>query len=298
MTTVNKRAGKLRSVVINGIDVGGAMQAQINAGYDDKLQSPADGLEIPLLDRLTEFVRGSITSQDWAHIVDLLTGTLGTYVFYERKSGVVAATGYHKHQLTNPVLHRASINLSHRGYGVLNADFECKAADETKGIEDIWAMTDSQAAPTYVAAIRSLEITACTHNSVAIHHVTGFSFSLAMELSKASHDGDVGYTAVDAELGGIPPSGTLRFQDSGITSNKLVAEALLKAAKATLVVTVKQSQGATAKTITIANVIFDTLDTSPAAGTPYTEYSLSFRVANDATTQLTLTGTNKIITIA
>ena len=150
MATVNKRAGKAQAAVINGVDNGGLMSASIQAGYDDINQTPADGLDIPLIDRQTEFVRGSISSQDWTHIIDLLTGAVGTYVFYERKSGVVAATGYILHTLTAPVIQRCGISLNHRGYGVINADFECRAADETKGITDMWAMTDSQSAPAVI----------------------------------------------------------------------------------------------------------------------------------------------------
>jgi len=301
MATVNKRAGKAQAAVINGVDAGGLMVAAIQAGFDDILQSPADGLEIPLIDRATEFVRGSINSQDWVHLVDLLTGVVGTYVFYERKSGVAVATGYIKHTLTAPVIHRCGINLTHRGYGTANADFECKPADETKGVADMWQLADTQAAPSYISAARGLEITACVHDAtLTVKHVTGLDFVIAMLMSKASQDGDVGYTAVDAELGGIPPTGTLRFQDSSVKdeSTELMAEQLLAAAAGDLVLTVKQSQGATAKTVTIANVVFDSIDTAPAAGTPYTEYSMPFRVANDADTPLTLAGTDKIITIA
>jgi len=298
MATVNKRVFKPQAVTINGVDAGGLMSAQIAAGYDNVPQSPVDGLQIPVIDRVTEFVRGSINSQDWVHLVDLLTGAVGTYVFYERKSGVAEATGYIKHTLTNPVIHRCSMSLLHRAYASVNASFECKAADETKRITDMWVPTDDQAAPTYVDAARGLEITACTHAvGGTVYHVTGLDFELAMQLLRASQDGDVGYTAVDAELGGIPPSGTLRFQDAGIASDKLLAQDLVLAAAGNLVLTVKQSQGATAKTVTIANVVFTGIDASPSADGTYTEFSLPFVVANDTGTPLTLAGDNKIITI-
>jgi len=312
MATVNNRIMKPQASVINGVDAGGTMIARIASGYDDVNQTPLDGLDIPLVDRLTEFVRGSLTCQDWVHIIDLLTGTVGTYVFYQRKSGTAVATGFIKHTITNPVIHRAALSLIHRGYGTINADFECKAADESKGISDMWGQTDDQAAPSYISAARGLEITACAHNSVDIYHTIGLDFEIAMQLMKASADGDVGYTAVDAELGGAPqtqnrafgdpggisPMGTLTFQDASITDGNILAQDLIAASAGDLVLTVKQAQGAAAKTVTIANVVFTGIDASPSADGGYTDFSMPFVVANDADTPLTLAGDNKIITIA
>jgi hypothetical protein len=65
-----------------------------------------------------------------------------------------------------------------------------------------------------------------------------------------------------------------------------------------LVVTVIQSSGASAKVITIAGVVFDSLGSNQAANAPFSDFTMPFRVANDTTTQLTLAGTNKIIAIA
>lgn len=299
MTTVNTRIMQPQAMTINTIANGGLMTLRLNAGYDNILQTPVDGLELSLIDRLTEFVRGNMTGQDWVHIIELLTGVVGTSVHYQRKSGAEEATGYIKHTITNPVIYKCNLSLQHRGYASAGADFECRAADPTKGIADIWVPLDAQAPPTYISAARGIEITACLHGALAIYHVTRLELNIEMPLIKASQDGDVGYTAVDALLSGIKASGSLTFQDAGITAAQLKAVQLIKAAKAALVLTVKLSQGATAKTLTLANVLFTSLgQDSNADSKDYDTFNLPFIIANDATTQLTLTGTNKIITIA
>lgn len=298
MATVNNRVMKPQAVTINGISAGGLVTCRLQAGYDNILQNPVDGLQVSMVDRLTEFVRGNLVSQDWIHFLELLTGTMGTYVFYERKSGAAEATGYIKHTITNPVVHRCSLNLTHRGYGTVSADFECKAADETKGILDMWTPLDSQAAPSYVSAARSLEITACAHGALSVYHVTRLSFDIVLQLIKASQDGDVGYTAVDALLVGIVPSGTLTIQDSAITTAKLKAVELITASAGDLALTVKQSQGAANKTLTIANVVFGSGEQNADVNSEYDEFNIPFMVANDPDTPLTLSGDNKIVTIA
>jgi len=299
MATVNKRIMQPQALTINAIAAGGLVRHNIDAGYDDVLQNPVDGFELAMADFLTERVRGTFTSQDWVHLIELLTGTVGTSVFYERKSGTAEATGYMKHTLNNPVIYKMSLNLQHRKYASVDGSYECRAASETEGIADLWEMLDGQATPTAVSALRALEITACTHNSVAIYHCTGLKLDIEMPLMKASNDGDVGYTAVDALLSGIKVSGTLTFQDAGIATAQLRAAVLLAAARANLALTIKQSQGATAKTLTIAGVKFTSVghDTNSDSKEP-DEFSMPFIITNNATTPLTLAGANKIITIA
>ena len=92
-------------------------------------------------------------------------------------------------------------------------------------------------------------------------------------------------------------NGSASFQDAEITSSQLKAQQLLLAAAGDLVITVLQSGGATNKVITIANVIFTSLQGSPDVNADYTSYSANFEVANDPSIPLTLDGDNKIITI-
>lgn len=299
MATVNERVGVLQASVINGVDAGGAMSARIEAGYDEIMESEPDGLEVPMSDRGVQYVRGTVVTQDWIHAVDLLTGTVGTYVFHERKSGVVPATGYIKHTITNPVIHNVKLDITKGGYGTVTFDFECRAADETKTIADMWGMLDDQAAPTYVSAARGgYRVQTALLGALSIYHVTAFSFSIKLDLVKAANDADVAYTCVDARLDGARPTGSITFQDSTITTAKLKAQDLALAARATLVVTVTQGGGATAKTITIAGVVFDSSGSNAGATVKFTDYTMPFRVTNDTTTQLTLDGTNKILVIA
>ncbi|MDH4203610.1 MAG: hypothetical protein OEV87_12060, partial [Phycisphaerae bacterium] len=155
MTTVNNRVKIIQAAVINGVDTGGAMSAQITAGYDNVVRSAPDGIGgPPIQDKEIQFVRGTLTTQDWVHMIELLTGTVGNHTFYERKSGVPEATGYIKHTIVNPVIHRVSLSMNQKGYMVLTANFECRAADETKGFSDMWTQTDSQAKPSYISAAR------------------------------------------------------------------------------------------------------------------------------------------------
>jgi len=92
MSTVNNRVGVPQAVTINGVDAGGAMQIQIDCGYDNRPQSAPDGLEVALKDKEIQYCRGRLTTQDWVEFVNLLTGAVGTYVCYERRSGMAAAT--------------------------------------------------------------------------------------------------------------------------------------------------------------------------------------------------------------
>jgi len=300
MATTNKRTSLPQGTIINGVDTGGVMTANISCGYDQKLSTPPDGLAVPLKDKSVQFVRGSITTQDWVKAINLLLGELGTYVFYERKSGVAEATGYIKHTITNPVIHRISINFSKGNYATCDFDFECLAADETKGLKDMWTLLDDQAKPSYISAARGgYEILTAAHGAKSIYHVTGFSFGIAMPLNIAANDGDVGYTCVDCVEDNLQCSGSISFEDSSITTGALLVQDLVTAAASSLVLTVSQSQGAASKTITIAGVDFDNFSSSPsAARTGYTTHTGNFDIANSTGTPLTLDGDNKILTIA
>jgi len=235
--------------------------------------------------------------------VELLTGTLGTYVFYERKSGVAAATGYIEHTITAPVIHRISIRLTKAGYAQVEFAFECKAADETVTIADMHAMADDHAAPTDLTSARGgFRVATTVHgtdpNDISIYHVTAFEFSLAMKLVRACNDADVAYTCVEGNLSGMTAAGSLGFQDSEIAAAKLKCQTLLLASAGNLVLTVKQSQGAANKVITIANVIFLSAGENSNVDADFTGYTAQYDIANDPDTPLTLEGDNKIITIA
>lgn len=301
MATTNKRIYQPQALTINAIAAGGLVQHRIQAGYDDILQNPVDGQQLAMADFLTEFVRGSFTTQDWVHIIELLTGTVGTSVFYQRKSGVADATGYIKHSLLNPIIHKMSLNITHRKYSTAEGSYECKAADETDGIADLWTMTDTVAAPTFISSDRGCEITACTFGGTpaAIYHVTSLRLDIELPLLKASHDGDKGYTTVETLLNGIRVSGELRMQHAEITTTQIKASALVQAAAGPLVLTVKQSQGAAAKTLTINGVKFTSAghDTSADSNDP-DEFSLPFMIVNNLALPLTLAGTTKIVTVA
>lgn len=303
MATVNERVKKPQATVINGVDNGGTMTAEINAGYENVIKSAPDGLQIPVQDREVQFVRGSVVTQDWVEFINLLTGTVGTYVFYERKSGVADATGYIEHTITNPVIHRARMDFNKGGYATVTFDFECKAADETKTISDMWSLTDDQSAPTYVTAARGgYRVESIKHNpgvsEVDIYHTISFSFELALNLVRACNDADVAYTCVDAELDNMMVSGSLTFQDGTISTSMLKAQTLVLASAADLQIQVTQGQGETSQVITIANVLFNNMINRSDASADFTGYTCPFDIANDAGTPLTLEGDNKIITIA
>lgn len=303
MPTVNQRVGLPQAMTINAVDAGGKMSARINEGYENIISSEPDGLQVPVSDREVQFCRGTVVTQDWIEAVNLLTGTVGTYVFYERKSGVAEATGFIKHTLTAPVIHKVNIDLAKGRYGTLTLDFECRAADPTKTIADMHAMTDTQAAPTYVTAARggyrvTSAVLAPSATPITIYHIMSFNFAMTLPLVKECNDADIAYTCVDARLDGLTAAGSITFQDSAITSAKLKAQDLLLHARGPLVLTLTQSAGATAKTVTIAGVIFENIGGNADVTKPFSDYSMPFRVANDLTTQLTLAGTNKILTIA
>lgn len=297
--TVNNRIGKPQAISINGIDAGGLMTANIQKGFDNIMKSSPDGLQIPLRDREVQFCRGTIVTQDWVHAIALLTGAATTCIFYERKRSVAVATGFIKHTITNPVIHRFTLKISKGGYATVSFDFECLAADPTKTIADMHAYLDAQAAPTYIAAARGgYRITSLLHGAQAIKHVMDLTVSIAMPLVKACNDGDIGYTCVDAELDGLTVNGSITFQDAAITTTVMLERALVLATRASLVATIVQGQAAVAQLLTIAGVVFDSVSSNSNAAAEFTEYTANFDVANDITTQLTLADTNKVLTIA
>ena len=299
MANVNNRIKKPQALTVNGIDAGGMMSANINCGYDNVLKTPADGLSVPLKDKEIQFCRGSMVTQDWVHAIGLLTGAVGTAVFYERESG--AAT-YTKHTITNPVIHNMSLSTNKGGYAQVSFDFECKAADETKGFTDMWAIESGQTAPTDVTAARGgFRVESCKHDpdgvsEIVIYHIMGLNFSISMPLTRACNDTDVGYTAVDAETDAMQIAGSLNFQDASV-STSVMAQQLLAASAADLELQLTQSQGATDKVLTIANVDFNTVGESPDVGSAFSGFTANFDIANAADTPLTLDGDNKIMTI-
>jgi NAD+--asparagine ADP-ribosyltransferase len=84
-----------------------------------------------------------------------------------------------------------------------------------------------------------------------------------------------------------------------VASSKIKSSQLLEAARASLVLTCKQSGGAANKVVTIAGVIFATASTQMSGDMArYAEMTANYRVSNSIALPLTLAGTNKIITIA
>ena len=303
MVTVNKRVGLPQAGTINGVDAGGIMTARIDAGFDNIIRSAPDGLSPPVQDKEIQYVRGTIVTQDWIEAINLLTGAVGTFVFYERKSGVDEATGFVEHTITAPVIHQITITLTKGGYATVSFNFECRAADETKTIADMWALLDGQAAPAYISAARGgYRIVSAVHgtdpNDIDIYHVMSFNFTLALPLMKDCNDSDVAYTCVDARVDGLTAGGSIGFQSGEITGAILTCQELIAATKANLVITVKQGQGAANKVITIAGVDFSSISSPSDANNPFTGYAANFDVANDPSTPLTLAGDNKIIAIA
>jgi len=313
MATVNKRVYSPQAVVINGVNDGGLMTAVIDSGFDNILRSSPDGLQVAVKDKEIQYVRGEIVSQDWSKIIDLLTGAADTYIFYEHKGGSVEEDKeYIKHTITNPVIYDVRLSLSQKGYMTVRAAFECMAADETKGVADMWTQTDDQAAPTYIPAARGgyrVKSTAFKDTAAAdpaddidIYHVTAFDFGIVLPLAKACNDSDVGYTAVDAKLDGLNASGSITFQDAeiGAVSARIKCQdLLLNTTNEQLVITVAQGFGGADKVITINGVDFGSIRPNAGSGKEYTDYTAAFDVANfDMEAQLTLAGANKIITIA
>jgi hypothetical protein len=242
-----------------------------------------------------------VATQDWVEFVNLLTGTVGTYAFSQRKSATAALTGYIDHVITNPVIHRANLRVNKGGYAAVGFDFECRAADETKGFTDMHAVTDDQAAPSYVSAARGgYRVTATAHGTTDIYHLLEFNFTLMLPLAIACNDSDVGYTTVDAREDGMIADGSILFEDMSVSTSNLLSQDLLGAAAADLALTITQGSGASAKTVTLANVSFDsiTLDADATAKNGFSTCRANFSIENNTALPLTIAGDNKIITIA
>jgi hypothetical protein len=299
MATINKRTFLAQACTVNGVAAGGTTVVNLEAGYENVIRTTPDGLQLPIVDRDAQFVRGSMMIMDWVHPVDLLLGSVGTLVFYERKSGAAAATGYVLHTITNPVIYRVALRITKGGMAALTYYFECRFASETATINDVWALTDAQAAPTYVSSTYGgWRVVTCVHGAANIYHVSDQSFEISAPLLKACNDLDLGYTAVDLNVeGGMTATGSLGFEDATVSASQLQVNKLLVAAKANLVTTVKQSGGAANQIITIANVQFNSGAMS-GGGNRYSQFSLPYEVTNVAATPLTLGGDNKILTIA
>jgi len=278
--------------VINGVTAGGLMTASVSEGFDDIVTAPHDGYDFPETDRLTAFCRGSITCQDWIEVLNVLNGTVGTYVFYEKESGAATVTS---HTLLNPTIHQASISLAHRGRASATWAFECKAADANDTIGDLHAIVTAAEAPAATIEYSpGLEITAGTHGAgeASFYHIMGLTVNVQGNLIKASSDGDAGYTAVDVVWGGVPITGTLTIQD------RASYQTLLTNTESNLVLTVKQCQGASDKTLTIKNVVFSGASQSANSAPGYTAYNLDFYVNGDQSSPLTLSGGSAAITLA
>lgn len=271
------------TATVNGVDAGGLMTANINIGFDGIITTPHDGNAFPNTDRLTEFCRGSMVSQDWIECLNVLNGTEGSWVFYERESGAATVV---VHTLSTMVIENVSVNLQHRGYATASFNWECFAATPaTQGFVEMWARLAAQTAPAAITdTARGLEITALTHGGATVEQITGLSFNIGGTISKASHDGDQSYNVVERIQGGVPVSGTLTTQDLGAAIGLLDASGLAD----DIVVTVKQSQAATAKTLTILDAQFTNLSTtSDTTSSGYTEYSLDFVCNGNALTTAT-----------
>lgn len=303
MATVNKRGKQVFGTVVNGVSAGGATMADIQFGHDEEILSSPDGLAVPMMDLAGQFVRGSQAWQDITLLIGLLTGAVGSSVFYEAESG---ADTYTKHQLNNPVIYAARISQQKGRYASCAADYECRFADPTKTIADVFVSTAAQVAPAYTAAAlggwRVAESVftpdAPPSTPINLYHLLAFNFGLRMRLAKACNDGDLGYTAVDADQNGMDASGSVTLQDASIASSKLLAVQLVLAGRGSLAITLVSSGGAANKVITIAGVRFGSGGRNLESERDFNDGQLPFRVTNNTSTPLTLAGANKIITIA
>jgi hypothetical protein len=301
MATINKRGKRIFGTVINGVTAGGPTMANVQFGYDEVVQSSPDGLAVAIKDYDSQFVRGSQAWQDLSIMIGLLTGAVGSSVFYEAESG--AAT-YTKHQINNPVIREARIGQQKGQYANCSSQFECRFADPTKTIADVFVSTAAQVAPAVAAAARGgwrVATTTFTPDggaAINLYHLLAFDFMIRMRLSKACNDGDLGYTAVDADQDGMEASGSVSLQDNTVDTAKILAVRLVLAGRGTLVMNLVSSAGAVNKVVTIAGVRFGSGGRSLESEKEFNDGSLPFEVINSATTPLTLAGANKIITIA
>ncbi|MCE5184930.1 MAG: hypothetical protein LLF76_02250 [Planctomycetaceae bacterium] len=290
----------LMGSVINGVDQGGEMSIAIDEGYDEIAESSVEGTEVAVVDRGAQYVRGVCATQSWMTVISLLAGTIGTYVFYERKSGAAAATGWLKHTLTSPVIWDVEFNWNQGSYGTATFKFECRFATAATVISDVHSLMDSQAGPTLSDELElgGYRIDSAALGVLAIYGVSAFRFHLGLKLAKSSVGAALGYTSVDAELGaaGGRADGSLTFQDSSVATTVGKEAQLLTAARASLVLSGKMASGAENKKVTVAGVMFTTCSRRMVGNRQqYAETTANYIISNSLATPLTIAGANKII---
>ncbi len=288
----NSRTYSPSRPVINGVSVGGLTSVAYEEGFDNKIESSGEGQAFPTKDRRGQFCRGTISCEDWVKMLSILTGTVGTFVVYERISG--AAT-FIKHTFTNPVVSAVSLTVSNNKYSAITANFECRAADGTKTIVDMHKVEAAATLPDVVAAeYGGYEINSVVLGSLAITHVTGLTFNMSATIIKSTGDDDLAYTAVDRVDDNLAVSGSLSFE-AGFASTSLISQQMLIASAADLVVTVKKAGGTAQKVLTIKSVSFEN-NSGNAQGKGHTTNSANFTISGSTT--LTLTGDTAAVTIA
>lgn len=264
---------------VNGVAHGGLVSGAIQYGKDKIVRSSGDNQILEEVDVFINFVRGTITSQDWPDVISLLTGTVGTYIFYEKESGLATVT---KNTLNLPVIHRADFSLTNFSPAQITWGFECRGTLNDDVITDMWGRLKTQVAPAVeLTTSRGDKITAAVHGVTAIQHVTGLTFSLNANLVIGTPgDGDTCYVAVDlANPFSFSGSITTQDLDSALSLNEI-------GTPAALAVTVHQMSQAAAKTITFANVLFGS--NSANLGQGHTGYTIGFIVNSPSATPLTL----------
>lgn len=289
MTTTNKRTHKIFNIMVNGVAVGGTTMLSLTKSYAQNLTTPADGLQLPLRDRFVQQCSGSLTTHDWSLYSSLLTGAVGTLTGYERNSGVAEATGYTKHTVTNPIFNRFALNFKKNQYATLAADFQCKAADDTKGFLDAHTAQSGQEKPDHQAAgYGGFKLKSLSHGgSASLKHVQSLTLDIAIPLLTASDDGDIGYTLVEQDLSNIMPTGSVTVQDTQIGTSNLVADDFLEADADDLELTVAQGSGGSDKVLTISGVQFSG-DTINWSNNGFNSVTLPFYISNDPDDVITL----------
>jgi len=303
MANENKWILGLLGNKINGIDEGGPMSIVLDEGYAEIYRSPGDGNQVAVVERNAQYVRGVVVTQDWLTVLSLLTGTLGTYVYYVRNSGVAAATGYTKHTLTNPVIYAVSIKQSQGSNITVTFSFECRFATAAATISTVHAVLIGQALPAQIDPERNgWRVLSTVHGvnpAINLFHVTAFDFGMALPLARASNDAWKGHGAVDVDLeGGLSPKGSISAQDFDAATAAEKKSQLLLAARGPLIITLTSEGGAANKVVTIAGVVFiEGSSNFSSDRTKYADWTLNYEVSNDLALPLTLAGDNNIITI-
>ena len=294
MTTTNNRVLHAQNSVINGVSAGGLVTASIFEGFDSVVSSPADGLEMPTTDRFMKVVRGSMVSQDWVELLNIIQGTVGTFVFYEQESG---ATSYLKHTITEPVVHAATLDIPVKGFATCTWQFHCRPVADDDTFADMWTKLPGQAVPTAILSNRAVNITGdCMLASTPIPHVTGVTLNINGGLAVSGNDGALTNSGVDVVWGGNAINGTLTSQDPNIT------QTLLDAALGDLIIPLTAAKGGLSphvnQTLTIKQVEFISNDNSSNAGPGYSGQSLNWVGGVSGDKSITTATTNdNVITI-